>query len=112
MKRLFDNPLTRNEKIGKTPMVSEELKINDSYRGRQPQFKDTLVNGLLAGQRNGSATMKHDDLRPPPTTRQVSTRPARPTRASAPVYDLQMLRDVKKVPKHSIDVGLGPRWDK
>lgn len=111
---LFKRPLKKNDKIGTTPMVIDEVTAEqaNSEQHRTPR------GGLLAELTNsvrdegGTSTWNRNSLKQPPTSTRAQTRPVRNTRATAPLYDEEMPAETKKVFKYSQIEGLGEPWDK
>lgn len=112
MQKLFSKPLPRNDKVGTTPLVDDAT----------PEVSQSTSSGLYSGfdwnrtraaSRSTNGIPQASGAKLPRTTIgtvRPSTRPARATRATAPMHDTDFAPLSREVEKFSIESGLGPRW--
>jgi hypothetical protein len=112
MKKLFGMPLVQSRKPATSPAVETLTFDNDNARQRPSQKARpaSLLESIAPVRPEKGNTSLDGDA---PSSKQTSTRPMRSTRNSAQSYDVDELADAEVAQtKFSVDVGLGPRWDK
>lgn len=109
---LFKKPLQWNDKIGKSPMVSEDSHAGSAQDRQQAGVKPTVLGALKNSARDGNkaATSARDGSRQPPRATQAPFRPVRSTRSRAPVHDQDVLEQEERIDRYSETVGLGEPW--
>jgi sentrin-specific protease 7 len=103
---VFQLPLKKNDKIGTTPMVNEELRSSGAPNGQCRTSGSRLITGVL----NASKKSDSSTLRAPAATRFL-TRPVRSTRAAALAHDHQV-HEEEEPERYSVVHGLGKPWAK
>ncbi|KAF2629290.1 hypothetical protein BU25DRAFT_465433 [Macroventuria anomochaeta] len=109
MEELFKRPLKKNDKIGTTPMVNEEVSSNQTQSGQRRTPRSRLITGMTSDPHTASDS-NPDGLTKPPASTRAQARPARATRATASMHDQDILENGKEADKFSVRVGLGKRW--
>lgn len=103
MQKLFNLPLKLNSKIGTVPMVNEETSVEQTSSEQGGTSKIGLISGLTTPSKESSNATS---ILPQPLARA-----ARVTRATAPIYDREVI-DEREPVRYSVKHGLGKRWAK
>jgi hypothetical protein len=112
MEKLFGMPLVQSRRPAASP-AAETLTLDNGNARQRPSQKarptSLLENFAPVPLEKGNTSLDGNA----PSSKQTSIRPTRTTRNSAQSYDADELASVEVAQtKYSVDVGLGPRWDK
>ncbi|KAF1918651.1 hypothetical protein BDU57DRAFT_490162 [Ampelomyces quisqualis] len=113
LETLFSNPLLRNDKVGASPLVNNAISAAHQPRTTRTYNRSALRDQMKAAPGSSSAMLEDSGATVPSTTFgaiRASTRPARSTRATASIFDVETAPVPQEVEKFSIDKGLGPPW--
>jgi hypothetical protein len=112
MEKLFKIPFPQRRRPATSPSAEGSVFEDGDVRQQRVQ-RVGLSSKTDATTKASSTSEKASSNANVLSSRQTSTRPTRSTRASGHSYDEDQVVDVEPAQtKYSVEVGLGPQWDK
>lgn len=114
MSMIFSKALTKNDKVGASPLVPDARPESEQTKNQAKTFPDGALWTRMKASPDKSDSITAADSRVRLTNTanasSASTRPVRSTRATGLILDQEEDCQNEKISRYSVDVGLGPPW--